>query len=402
MFTVLQINTTYNWGSHGRIAEEIGQLVINKGGNSYVAYGRHYNKGTSVPIRIGSKRDVYQHVIQTRLFDKHGLASQKATKKLIDTILKIKPDIIHLHNIHGYYINYPILFDFLSKYNVPVVWTLHDCWSFTGHCSHYVFENCHKWQTICNNCPQLKQYPISLGLDRSTHNHKDKQKYFTSLQKLFIVPVSNWLAQEVNNSFLKNYPQTVIHNGINLNNFNPKNITKCQKGIFSRFVILGVASIWTERKGLNDFIKLRKLLSNDYIIILVGLSSKQIKQLPTGIIGIQRTNSVEELAEYYSIADVFLNPTWEDTFPTTNLEALACGTPVITYQTGGSTEAIDANTGVVIKPGDLKNLAEETIKICNRKDKEKISYLCRQRAISLFDKNLCYEAYYRLYQDLLK
>ena len=165
---------------------------------------------------------------------------------------------------------------------------------------------------------------------------------------------------------------------------------------------MGVASIWTERKGLNDFIKLRKLLSNDYIIILVGLSSKQIKQLPTGIIGIQRTNSVEELAEYYSIADVFLNPTWEDTFPTTNLEALACGTPVITYQTGGSTEAIDANTGVVIKPGDLKNLAEETIKICNRKDKEKISYLCRQRAISLFDKNLCYEAYYRLYQDLLK
>ena len=274
------------------------------------------------PVWWASVRKVKLQALKSRILGNYGFNSKKATRKIINKLERIKPDIVHLHNIHGYYINYPILFDFLSKYNVPVIWTLHDCWSFTGHCSHYVFENCHKWQTICNNCPQLKQYPISLGMDRSTSNHKDKQKCFTSLQKLFIVPVSNWLAQEVNNSFLKNYHKTVIHNGINLNNFNPKNITKSQKGIFSRFVILGVASIWTERKGLNDFIKLRNLLSNDYIIILVGLSSKQIKQLPTGIIGIQRTNSVEELAEYYSIADVFLNPTWEDTFPTTNLEAL--------------------------------------------------------------------------------
>ena len=399
---LLQINTTYNWGSHGKIAEEIGQLVIKKGGKSYIAYGRHSNEGTSIPIKIGSKWDIYTHVLHTRLFDKHGLASKNATKKLIEEIKRIKPDIIHLHNIHGYYLNYPILFNFLSKYDVPVVWTLHDCWSFTGHCAHYVFEKCFKWQTVCNHCSQLNQYPKSLGLDCSNNNFKIKQKYFTSLKKLYIIPVSNWLAEETKKSFLKKYPIQVIHNGINIQNFTPYKVSKEEKGITEKFIILGVASVWSDRKGFNDFISLRKLLPDEYSIILVGLSQNQIKQLPKGIQGIQRTNSVHELAEYYSIADVFINPTWEDTFPTTNLEALACGTPVITYRTGGSTEAIDEMTGVIIEPGDLKKLAQEIIIMCNRKEKNQISNICRKRAIELFDKNKCYEKYLNLYLNLLK
>lgn len=402
MFTLLQINTTCNWGSHGRIAEEIGQLVINRGGDSYIAYGRYINQGNSTPLKIGNKWGIYNHVLQTRLFDKHGLASQKATQKLINEIIKIKPDIIHLHNIHGYYINYPILFHFLSNYNVPVIWTLHDCWSFTGHCAHYVFKHCNKWKTTCQKCPQLNQYPISWGIDRSTQNHIDKRTWFTSLKKLTFVPVSNWLSHELKESFLKDFPIRVIHNGININNFSPRNISKEEKGINNKHVILGVASVWSNRKGLDDFIKIRELLSNEYSIILVGLSSKQIRNLPKGIIGIQRTNSITELAEFYSIADVFLNPTWEDTFPTTNLEALACGTPVITYHTGGSIEAIDEKTGIIVEPGDIETLVNEIKRICNRTDKNIIRKYCRQRAIEYFDKNQRYEDYYQLYLDLLK
>ena len=397
---LLQINVTVNWGSTGRIAEDIGELVLAQGGKSHIAYGRYVNESKSQLFRIGTKTDIYGHLLQTRFFDKHGLASKQATRQLVAYIDKIAPDIIHLHNIHGYYLNYPILFDYLSQIGVPVVWTLHDCWTFTGHCAHYDYAKCERWKMECYNCPQKKSYPASLMLDRSQKNFRNKKFYFTSLQNLTLVPVSNWLEGEVRKSFLKNFPVETIHNGINLDVFRPTFVRKETLGLGDKFVILGVASVWTSRKGLGDFICLRKILPDIYAIILIGLNKKQIKQLPAGIIGISRTNNVQELADYYSLADVFVNPTWEDNFPTTNLEALACGTPVITYRTGGSVEAVTPNTGFIVEQGDMEGLVV-ALSAIRAKGNEYYTNACRSIAESRFGKSAAYEKYLSLYHRLI-
>lgn len=403
MLKLFQINTTYSWTSTGRIAVEIGQKVMEYGWKSYIAYGRYIIPGTSHAIKIGNKLDVYNHVLQTRLWDLHGLASKRATLQLIQKIKEVQPDIIHLHNIHGYYLNYPILFDFLASVDIPIVWTLHDCWTFTGHCAYYTYAKCERWKSGCHHCPQKKAYPATLFLDNSSFNYELKKKYFTRLKNLTLIPVSNWLKNELKQSFLKNYPIQVINNGIDLKIFKPSEPTyKSKNGLEGKYIVLGVASVWEDRKGLNDFISLNKVLSDKYQIILVGLSPKQIKALPDSIIGINRTNNIHELAELYATADVFVNPTWEDNFPTTNLEALACGTPVITYRTGGSIEAIDDQTGTIVNPGDIENLAKGIEKICNREDYREMSNSCRERAVRLYDKQQRYEAYYQLYLNLLK
>lgn len=403
MYIVLQINVVSNWGSTGRIAEEIGQAIMANGGSSYIAYSRGSNFSTSNLIHVGNKFDMYWHVLETRLFDRNGLASKMGTANLIKQIDRIKPDIIHLHNIHGYYLNYPLLFNYLAKNPIPLVWTLHDCWSFTGHCAYFTYANCEKWKQECNNCPQLDKYPSSWFTDRSHKNYVDKMHFFSSIKNVTLVPVSYWLSGLLEDSFLRQYPKTVIHNGINIEIFNIQNnrFEMHEKlCIEKHFVVLGVASIWEDRKGINDFLELRKLLSDDYLIVLIGLNLKQIANLPKGIVGIARTNSTQELANYYSLADVYVNPTWEDNFPTTNLEALACGTPIVTYNTGGSIEAIDGNTGFIIDTGDVAGLAS-VIKVI--RENGKMSYLqaCRNRAVTLFDKNHCYKEYIRLYNKIL-
>lgn len=397
---VLQINSTLNWGSTGRIAEEIGQMIIANGGESYIAYGRYGNHSQSRVIRIGNKWNVYLHVLQTRLFDRHGLVSKKATHLLIKHIEEIKPDIIHLHNIHGYYLNYPILFDYLAYSKIPIVWTLHDCWPFTGHCSHFSYVKCERWKIACNNCIQKNDYPSSFLFDNSKDNYYKKMASFTSIENMTVVPVSKWLRSLVTESFLKKYPINVIHNGIDINVFHPLDSSQLFYTSNNKFVILGVASIWEKRKGLDDFIQLQKLLSQDYSIILIGLTKAQIKQLPQYIIGIERTNSVQELAAYYSSADVFFNPTWEDNFPTTNLEALACGTPVITYKTGGSPEAIDENTGFVIEQGNL-NEAIRAMEQIKSVGKGAYTQACRERAVKYFNKKDRYADYLQLYNEIL-
>ena len=293
---ILQINVTANWGSTGHIAEEIGRVVQEKGWESYMAYGRNFVSSTSNLLHVNTWRDYYIHIFRTRVFDQHGLGSVKATRKLISEIEKIAPSIIHLHNIHGYYINYPILFAYLSKIDIPIVWTLHDCWTFTGHCSHYSYVGCERWRTLCHDCPQPRAYPSSWMIDRSEQNFRDKLHAFTSVGNMILVPVSEWLAGEIRYSFLKNYPMRGIHNGIDTEIFKPKEISKSDLGLDEKFTILGVASVWSLHKGLADFIKLREKLSNEYMIVLIGLDENQIKQLPAGIIGIRRTNSVQELA----------------------------------------------------------------------------------------------------------
>ena len=400
MAVLLQINVTANWGSHGRIAENIGELAMEHGWESHIAYGRYANKSKSEIYKIGSAIDIYNHVLQTRVFDRHGLASKQATRRLIEYIDSVAPDIIHLHNIHGYYLNYPLLFEYLQKSEIPVVWTLHDCWAFTGHCANFDYINCDRWKFHCHHCPALGRYPHSSLFDRSSDNFNDKCKWFTSLKNMTIVPVSDWLASKVRQSFLSRYPIQVIHNGVDTSTFNYQSVKKEDFGFQDKFIVLGVASVWDDRKGLADFLKLRNVLPEEYAIILIGLTNKQIKKLPQGILGISRTNRVKELAEYYSLADVYVNPTWEDNFPTTNLEAQACGTPVITYRTGGSIEAINTGTGYIVEQGNIPAIVSIITKI---KETEKIPYMhtCRDHIVKNFEKSNTYQQYLYLYNTIL-
>lgn len=399
---LFQINITANWGSHGRIAEEIGQLAIQNGWESYIAYGRWANPSKSHLIKIGSMWDERWHGVQSRLLDNHGLASKRVTRKLIETIKMVNPDIIHLHNIHGYYLNYPILFDFLSRYNRPVVWTLHDCWTMTGHCSHFMISGCEKWKSGCYACRELKEYPSSWLRDNSSNNFRLKKYWFNLITDLTLVPVCNWLSGVVSDSFLKGNKMQRIYNGIDISVFKPKVNNAVSDNRKKKFRIIAVASKWTDRKGLSDIVQIRKLLDEDFQITLVGLTLNQCKNLLSDIDGIVRTNSVRELAELYSSADVFINPTYEDNFPTTNIEALACGTPVITYRTGGSPEAIDENTGMVVEVGDINGLVDGIKKICQSDHKEDTRRLCRERAVKYFNKDDRYKEYLDLYQSLLK
>lgn len=389
---ILQINSVINSGSTGKIAEYIGRVMIANNHESYIAYGVNDNESKSNKIKIGHKSSLLEHKFQSALFDRHGLASINATKSFVEKLEEINPDVIGIHNLHGYYINYKILFEYIKKHNKPVIWTFHDCWPFTGHCAHFGRTRCEKWMTHCNNCPQKNTYPKSFIIDRSFKNFEDKKNAFSGISKLHIITPSHWLKKYVSASFLQEYPVSVIHNGIDLDTFRPVKV----HGVAEK-IVLGVASTWNGTKGLSDFIKLRGLLSEDIQIILIGLTQEQIKSLPKGIKGIQRTENVHQLVEWYSKASVFVNPTYIDNFPTTNIEALACGTPVITYKTGGSPEAIDSSTGEVVEQGSVDALRDAVMKWI---DEREVSEICRKRAEQNFDMNERYLDYLALYESI--
>lgn len=395
--TLLQINITANWGSTGKIAEQIGLCAIAHGWKSYIAYGRWCNPSKSHLIKVGNKLDTYMHYGEQRIRDNEGLCSRRATKRLIRRICEINPDVVQLHNIHDHYLNYRLLFEYLNKTDIKVVWTLHDCWAFTGHCFHFVTKNCDRWKTGCFECPLKNEYPKTF-YDRSKEHWLLKKELFTRCKNLFIVPVSDWMANFVKESFLKGKRIHVIKNGVDLNIFKPTTSLNLSK-LYCKFKILAVSSVWYSDKGEFDIYKLREMLSEDqFEITMVGLSAVQYKKLPKGIIGIQRTQNLQELVKLYSDADVLINPTYADTFPTVNLEALACGTPVITYRTGGSPEAIDEKTGVVVGQGDVDGLAEA---IRMMKEKPLSSTDCRKRAEECFDKDKCFEKYVELYKTII-
>ncbi len=399
MKKLLQINTVVNYGSTGKIAESIGNLAISQGWESYIAYGRLKVPSESKLIKIGSFIDVLVHGLQTRLSDRHGLGSKRATMDFIKKIERLKPDVIHLHNLHGYYINIKILFDYLANASIPVIWTLHDCWPITGHCIHFDFVGCDKWKSECNKCPQKNEYPASIFIDRSRKNHKLKKGLFTSVENLTLVPVSKWLGLIIKESYLRKYPLSVIPNGINLDIFKASTATETliKYGLTEKFVILGVASIWSKQKGLKDFVALSKLIDTKTIIVLIGLNKHQLKTLPKNILGIERTDNVKQLATFYSLADVYINTSYEESFPTTNLEALACGTPVITYGIGGSPESLSDKTGFIIKIGDIDGLYK-SIQCMQAKEKLNFSDSCRNRAIQLYNRNDRYKDYLNLYE----
>lgn len=394
-----------NTGSTGRIVEELGKLALSRGWQSYVAVGRAPYESASQVIPVGDKTDMYAHVLETRLLDNHAFGSRSATRKLIREIEKIDPDIVHLHNLHGYYVNVEILFAFLRRLGKPVVWTLHDCWAFTGHCAFYEYVGCEKWKSLCHHCPQTREYPKSWFVDNSSNNFRRKSVIFNSLNNIALVPVSNWLTSQLKKSFLGGLPLTTIHNGVDLANFQPEQklrVPGILQLIKGKFVILGVANLWEEkRKGLQDFLDMAKLLGSDHQIILVGLKKKYYKILPDNVIGIERTEDVEELAALYAVSDVLFNPTWEDNFPTTNLEALACGTPVITYDTGGSIEIITEGTGFTVAKGDLDG-AIAAMKIIKLKGKMHFRERCRSYALQFLDKDERFNEYFKLYKNLLK
>ncbi len=401
---VLQINTVCGTGSTGRICADIYYRLVNYGHEGVIAYGRGISPENVSTIRIGSNLDIYMHGMYSRLTDKHGFASEKATINLVHQIQKYDPDIIHLHNIHGYYISIPVLFDYLSKSNKPVVWTLHDCWSFTGHCAHYEYIKCMKWKEGCFDCPQKKEYPASFLQDNSNFNYREKKKLFTSIEELTIITPSNWLARQVKSSFLNKYDIVTINNGINLDAFKPMTISNNMKhGVLEKipensFIVLGVANVWTEKKGFSFFLKLAKMLSEKDTIILVGLNEKQLEKIPSNIIGIEQTDSVSELAMLYSLADLYINFTLEEVLGLTNIEALACGTPVLTFNSGGSPECIDDTCGYIIERGDLHAVLESINKVKNSLS-TKNACIRRAKQFKASDK---FEEYFSLYQRILK
>jgi len=396
---VLQINTTVNFSSIGRIAEDIGKVLMKNGHQSYIAFGRGNRPSASELIRIGNKVDVYLHVLQTRLFDNHGLASVSATKKLIQEIEKINPDVIGLHNLTGYYINIEILFDYLNARQIPVLWTLFDCWAITGHCTYFDVIGCEKWKIQCNHCPNLNDYPLT-WCDNSKRNFRIKKELFTKNKNLHLLVNSNWLEAYVKQSFLKDIPVHVTPSAIDIEVF------KCQEsnilneyGLNGKKVLLGCASDWVERKGLKDLVQLSQIVGNEYRVVVIGVTKKQQANLPESVTGIQRTENINQLAAWYSSAFAFVNPTYQDNFPTTNLEALSCGTPVVTYNTGGSPEAIDQHTGRVVEKGDVQGLAS-AIDDLSLVDRNVLRQNCRDRAEKLYDKNKQFMEYLNIFQFL--
>ena len=396
---ILQINSVCGVGSTGRIATDLYKVLEEQGHECVIAYGRGTAPEGFKTIKIGTNFDNYMHVAKTRVLDKHGFGSTKATKEFIKKVEQYDPDVIHLHNIHGYYINIEILFDYLKIANKRVVWTLHDCWAFTGHCAYFDYVGCSKWKYGCKECPQKKEYPNSLLMDSSEWSFNKKKEIFNGVRDLTIVTPSKWLAGLVKESYLSEYKVEVINNGIDLEVFKPTESDFRERyGLKDKFIVLGVASVWDRRKGLNYLIELSEKLHEGYKVIVVGVTERQKKKLPSNMIGISRTNNMQELAEIYTAANVFVNPTLEDNFPTTNLEALACGDVVITFKTGGSIESINRDTGCVINGGDVKELKNFIDRI-GIESKEVYGNKCIDRAKCLYDKTKKYREYIRLYEE---
>lgn len=411
---ILQVNTVIRSGSVGRITADLYEMIKASGNEARVAVGREPFPEDMDGILIGNKGDFYRHVMKNFFLGEAGFGSADVTKRFLAWMEKEKPDLIHLHNIHGFYLQVELLFDYIKKRNIPVVWTLHDCWSFTGHCAYYDYAACDKWKEGCNNCiHHAKVYPYALFKDNSIDAYKRKRTAFCGVKNLTIVTPSHWLKGQVEQSFLKEYPVKVIHNGIDLDIFCPQELKVGETALADgesnlvqkkdKKIVLGVANVWEHRKGLSYFKKLANDLSDEYEIQLIGVSKKQKKELDKKYKGkikaMMRTSSIEELAEAYRNADVFVNATLEDNFPTTNLEALACGTPVVTYATGGSGESVTEKTGIVVQRANYQALLLAVVKACV--DGAFDSAECRKQA-EMYDKHKRYEEYLELYREILE
>lgn len=356
---VLMINSVCGIRSTGRICTDLAAALEADGHEVKIAYGRETapEAAARFAVRIGTDTGVRLHALRARLSDSSGFGSTSATKRFVEWIEDYAPDVIHLHNLHGYYLDLELLFRALRGYGRPIIWTLHDCWAFTGHAAYCEAADCERWESGCFACPKRSDYPKSL-VDHSRENWLRKKELFTSVPSLALVTPSEWLAGLVGRSFLREYPVSVIRNGVDTGVFRPvRSEVKKRLGIEGKKMILGVAAVWDARKGLDDCIALSALLGEDCRVVLVGLNEQQLRALPASVLGIRRTDSAQGLAELYSAADYFINPTYEDNYPTTNLEAISCGTPVLSYDTGGSPESARLY-GTAVPKGDVAALAE--------------------------------------------
>ncbi len=401
---ILEINQV-NFGSTGHIMLQIADLATKKGHEVICSFYARRNKDKDKNcIYIGNK---VSHNIHKKLYRKtgnNGCYSKISTWNFLRKVKKFDPDLIHIHNLHNCYINLPMLFDYIKKNNKKVVWTLHDCWSFTGQCPYFTAVGCEKWKTGCHDCEQINRYP-SCSVDRTDKMWNRKKEWFTGVQNLTIVTPSQWLANLVKQSFLKDYPVKVINNGINLDVFKPtESDFRTKHNLEDKKIILGVASVWEVRKGLDVFIELSKRLDDRYKIVLVGTNDEVDKKLPEGIISIHRTSNQKELAELYTAADVFFIPTREDNFPTVNMESLACGTPVLTFNTGGSPEMVDEATGVVLMNEDIASVEQAVISMCEAvismcESGKYSKEACTERA-KQYDSGLKYNEYLSLFENI--
>ena len=393
---VVQINTTCGIGSTGKICVAVSELLTRQGIENYILY----TQGESdYPLGIKFAGKSYKKVqaLKSRVFGNYGFNSQQATRKLIGHLERIQPDIVHLHNIHGHDCDLEMLFRYLKTKSVKLFWTFHDCWAFTGYCTYFDMVGCPRWKESCGGCPQRKG--VTWFFDRSRELHERKKELFSGLDLTIITP-SHWLAGLVKESFLKDYPVKVIHNGIDLSVFKPTESDFRKKhNCGNKYVLLGVAFGWGARKGLDVFAELAKRLDESYQIVLVGTDDKVDKLLPKNIISIHRTQNQKELAEIYTAADIFVNPTREENYPTVNMESIACGTPVLTFRTGGSPEIPDEHSGCVVRENTAQALLEEVHKI--RVEQMFSVEDCLKRAES-FDAEYKFEEYVRFYEKLMK
>ena len=364
---ILFISEVCGHTSTGKICAGLAEQLASEGNEVRIAYGRDGyvpDKYKKYAIRIGTEIDVKMAALQTRLFDNNGFASKRATKVFMKWATEFDPDVLWLHNLHGYSINVEILFDWIkSRPKMRVKWTLHDCWAFTGHCSYFTAVKCEQWKSHCSYCSQLRRYPKCYLKGNVYKNYDRKRAAFTGVKNMTLITPSKWLADLVKQSYLKEYPVEVHYNTIDTNVFKPTPSDFREKyGLQNRIIVLGVANVWEERKGLNDFYKLAGMLDvNKYKIVLIGLSKKQMKEIPSQILGIERTNNARELAGIYTAADVFFNPTYEDNYPTVNLEAEACGTRVFTYDVGGCKETITLSQSATVPAGNISAIYTKII-----------------------------------------
>lgn len=393
---VVHINT-FPHKATGAVMFSVHEYLLSQNEESYVIWGRGRRPSNNNEYTIEDKIGTILHGGMTRLFDRTGFGSTRATKKLITLLDRLKPDIVHLHNLHGYYINISLLFGYLQRTHIKTVWTLHDCWAITGHCVYFDAVNCNRWQSGCYHCPQKRTYPSSILMDNSLKNWKDKKKLTENLD-LTIVTVSQWLKQIVDQSFLKNHSVVVIPNGISKEDYYPvSNTIKERFGIGSKKMILSVANEWTERKGLQDIVKLSNILpETEYSIVVIGLSKKQIKTLDHKIIGLERTNCKKELLEFYSAADIYFNASIEETMGMTTVEAISCGTIPIVYNATALPEVLNYDKRFIAEKRNVEQVADMIQHI----DWSLYGEYLKSIDISRYSKNAMVKQYYQLYLKL--
>jgi putative glycosyltransferase len=396
MMKVLFVNLVYGVGSTGKIIADIMNLLKKYGNDVKALYGTGSVSENKDAVKISGDFGYYFHNLMSRFTDHAGLYSWRATRKLIREIQDFRPDIIHLHTLHGFYVNYEMLFRFLKKANIPVVWTLHDCWTFTGHCTHFSQAKCMQWQTECRDCILLHRYPQCYFKGDVKRNYLRKKSAFTGVKNLVITTPSQWLANQVRQSFLQNYPILVIPNGIDRTIFHTRSSNLREKyHLEDKKIILGVANAWNARKGLNDLLLLADRLGSTYQVVLIGLTERQLPDIPSNVLGLLRTANQTELAQWYTAADVFVNPTYEETFGLTTVEAQACGTPVIVYETDGCPETIASGNGLLVTQGDMQALENAVRDVADGR------WYANPQKIAQFDKNSVYQKYIKLYNNIL-